>query len=80
MLQPYMCVNRLLCNLPTLRACLATCAEDSVMLDSEVVVMLQRCELYFTLGLRFLYLFIGTIFWVGVDEGHVGRAHTAGWL
>ncbi|KAL4430691.1 hypothetical protein ABPG75_005947 [Micractinium tetrahymenae] len=38
--------------------------EDGIRLDDEVVVMVQRAELYFTLGLRFLYLFIATIFWV----------------
>ncbi|KAL4432412.1 hypothetical protein ABPG77_001711 [Micractinium sp. CCAP 211/92] len=31
---------------------------------SGALVMVQRAELYFTLGLRFLYLFIATIFWV----------------
>lgn len=38
--------------------------EDGMHLSDEVVVMVQRAELYFTLGLRFLYLFIATIFWV----------------
>ncbi|KAI3433765.1 hypothetical protein D9Q98_003572 [Chlorella vulgaris] len=39
-------------------------SEEEVLLEDGTVCMVQRCELFFTLGLRFLYLFIGTIFWV----------------
>lgn len=32
-------------------------------LELEITAMIRRCELYFTLGLRSMYLFIATIFW-----------------
>jgi hypothetical protein len=37
--------------------------------------MVKRAELYFTLGLRTLYLFIGGVGWGGVGWGGVGRVH-----